>query len=397
MNRRIAAALILSIHRYRRNRPAWTERIECRFQPTCSHFAEHVLRDRALPIALLMIVGRLLRCNPLARKVSPDPVWRSKKLRPNSVRTVFAVAALTGAIWMFAANLASAQSLTGDGCQASINGRSPAGMTKDNPLVVQEGGSVSVNGTVPANIASLPSEQITSTTSIEISLIKDLAKITREVRQGSGPQWGGSVSVDPYLRFGGGLYHAAGIGSGTPGWSCRADGYIQLDAGNPLATPAGITGMALFAGGTLGALASTRTNASPTAEEVKGDFGKDVDNIIGAEPAKPEPDRAADVGASVGCALIGLLYAIGAGYTGGGIGTGGAVFAKASGSKRIWVRAHPIGGFFSGLIAGLGIGVLGQQFSMWPLSIVTAIVVPVGVALLCTLRAWKGKPYKIAR
>jgi putative component of membrane protein insertase Oxa1/YidC/SpoIIIJ protein YidD len=397
VNRRIASALIESIHRYRRNRPAWTERIKCRFQPTCSHFAEHALRERALPIALLMIVGRLLRCNPLARKVSPDPVGVSKRLRPNSVRTVFAVAALTGAIWMFAAGFASAQSIsgTGEGCQATINGRSPAGMTERNPLVVQEGESVSVIGTVPPNIASLPPDEITSSTSIEISLIKDLAQITRDVRQGSGPEWGGSVSVDPYLRFGGGLYHAAGIGSGTPGWSCRADGYIQLDAGNPLTTPAALVAEGLFAVGTVGAFASTRTNASPTADEVKGDFGRDVDDIIGAEPAappEPKPDKAANLTYDAGCALFIALFGSSLVYQ--SFVALGVVARVPSGSSRVWVRAHPIGGFFSGLVAGLGMAILGQQLSMWTLTILTAIVLPVVIALLCAVRAWKGKAYK---
>lgn len=401
MNRRIAAALIESIHRYRRNRPAWTERIECRFQPTCSHFAEHALRERALPIALFMILGRLLRCNPLARKVSPDPVGWRRKLRPNSLRTVFAVAALTGAIWMFAATLASAQSLTGDGCQATINGRSPAGMTRSNPLVVKEGESVSVNGTVPASIASLPPDQIKSSTSIEIALIEDLAKITREVRQGTGPEWGGSVSVDPYLRFGGGLYHAAGIGSGTPGWSCRADGYIQLDAGNPFTTPAAIAGEVLAVGGTIGALASTRTKeepsysadagGGPTADEVKDDFGRDVDSVLGI---KPKPDPVADATLTGGCFIVTLLAMLGIGISDDGELYPLFMMGLAPGSRRVWVKAHPIGGFFSGLFAGLGLTLVAQQLAFWTLTVMSAIVFPLFVALLCALRAWRGKAYK---
>jgi putative component of membrane protein insertase Oxa1/YidC/SpoIIIJ protein YidD len=404
VNRRIASALIESIHRYRRNRPAWTKRIECRFQPTCSHFAEHALRERALPVALLLILGRLLRCNPLARRVSQDPVGRRWRFRPNSVRTIFAVAALTGMIWLFAASLASAQSLTGDGCQATMNTRSPAGMTKSNPLVVKEGGSVSVNGTVPASIASLPPDQITSSTSIEISFIEDLAKITRDVRQGTGPQWGGSVSVDPYLRFGGGLYKAAGIGSGTPGWSCTADGYIKLDAGNPLTTPAGIAGTTLAVAGGGMALFSTRSKETPsaspgegpTADEVKGDFGRDVDNVLGVEP---KPDRSADFAASLGCVAAALLSAIGLGpvddpdFYRNPFGAGAIAMGS---SRRVWMKGHPIAGFFSGLVAGLGLTVLAQQFAIWPLTIVTAIAFPTLVGLLSALRAWRGKPYKVA-
>jgi hypothetical protein len=38
--------------------------------------------------------------------------------------------------------------------------------------------------------------------------------------------------------------------------------------------------------------------------------------------------------------------------------------------------------------------VLLQQFAVWPLTIVTAIVFPVVVAVICSLRAWLGRPYK---
>ncbi|MDR2152492.1 MAG: membrane protein insertion efficiency factor YidD [Helicobacteraceae bacterium] len=37
----------------------------CRFYPSCSNYALWVLEKRALPIALIAIVWRLTRCNPL--------------------------------------------------------------------------------------------------------------------------------------------------------------------------------------------------------------------------------------------------------------------------------------------------------------------------------------------
>lgn len=39
----------------------------CRFEPTCSHYALLALQKYSAPRALLLIAGRLLRCNPLFR------------------------------------------------------------------------------------------------------------------------------------------------------------------------------------------------------------------------------------------------------------------------------------------------------------------------------------------
>ena len=44
---------------------------------------------------------------------------------------------------------------------------------------------------------------------------------------------------------------------------------------------------------------------------------------------------------------------------------------------------------------GIGLTVLLQQFAVWALTIVTAIIFPVVAALICSLRAWMGRPYKV--
>ena len=64
-----------------------------------------------------------------------------------------------------------------------------------------------------------------------------------------------------------------------------------------------------------------------------------------------------------------------------GAGGGGGVVATAPRggvlwSKNLWRRGHPILGFFSGLLFGLGATVLLWQYNVWLLNIVTAIVVP---------------------
>jgi hypothetical protein len=72
----------------------------------------------------------------------------------------------------------------------------------------------------------------------------------------------------------------------------------------------------------------------------------------------------------------------------------GMSVAAAKPRKRTWVRAHPIAGFFFGLLLGLGITLLLQQFGRWPLTIFTVIVFPLFVAVLVAIRAWFGRPYK---
>lgn len=45
----------------------------CRFEPSCSNYALLALQKFSTPRALLLIAGRLLRCNPLFRS-GYDPV-----------------------------------------------------------------------------------------------------------------------------------------------------------------------------------------------------------------------------------------------------------------------------------------------------------------------------------
>lgn len=37
----------------------------CRFYPTCSEYAKEVVRNKPLPVALILAVKRILKCHPL--------------------------------------------------------------------------------------------------------------------------------------------------------------------------------------------------------------------------------------------------------------------------------------------------------------------------------------------
>lgn len=45
----------------------------CRYYPSCSRYAVDALKTRWLPVAVAMIIWRLLRCNPFSRG-GYDPV-----------------------------------------------------------------------------------------------------------------------------------------------------------------------------------------------------------------------------------------------------------------------------------------------------------------------------------
>ncbi len=53
---------------------------QCRFLPSCSHYAEEALQRGPLAPAVALIVWRVLRCQPLCRGgEDPVPNWMGRK------------------------------------------------------------------------------------------------------------------------------------------------------------------------------------------------------------------------------------------------------------------------------------------------------------------------------
>lgn len=291
---------------------------------------------------------------------------------------------------------AFAQGVSG-GCTADVNGRDPVTMTRGDPLVVREGDVVAVNGMVPPEIQTLPRDQVQSNTTITVSIIEGVAGVSSSNHPGQGYTWGGPVDVDEYLKWGVGLYRVEGVATGTPGWTCSGSGYVRLD-GNPLTKPIGQAGAGLVVAGGVGALASTRSkrrldDATPSAEDVKQDFGRDVDAALGLKPRRTsiwERDLRGNAFVEAGCFffLFGPLALEGSGPL------GAAVVAGSRSAARVWVRGHPIWGAISGLALGAGLAVLGQQYALWPLTVLTGIVFPVYAAVVCGVRARLGRAYR---
>jgi hypothetical protein len=260
-------------------------------------------------------------------------------------------------------------------------------------------------GTVPPSVQTAPKDQIISNTHIDVDIVTGVFGVTSSDHPGHGPIWGGDQAVDKYLKYGVGLYHVTGKATGAPGsWSCDGDAYVQLKDGNPLGKPVGDVAAAMMLVGLAGAAMATRADAPDASarddyddEPVTPHGDSEQDHIVAqaAEHTIINPDRGAEGAAGMACLLL-IVIAISAtvlskDFAAGAVGAAGV--ARPSGRRRVWSHGHPIVGFFSGLIMGIGITVLMQQFAVWPLTRITAIVFPVVVAVICSLRAWLGRPY----
>lgn len=86
----LARLLIGGIHLYRRTLGALMPPT-CRFEPTCSRYAEGCLREHGALKGAMLTCWRLLRCNPLGEyghdPVPPQDQWRSALARRVVART----------------------------------------------------------------------------------------------------------------------------------------------------------------------------------------------------------------------------------------------------------------------------------------------------------------------
>ena len=126
-----SACVAALVRRYQGSERARRAGGTCRFDPSCSTYALEALATRRLPAALATIAGRVLRCNPLARRVTRDPLARPHphRPRPNAVPTLAAVVALTSTVVLLTAGSAASDDITG-GCTGTINGRDAATVTR---------------------------------------------------------------------------------------------------------------------------------------------------------------------------------------------------------------------------------------------------------------------------
>ena len=390
------------IGRYQRSEKARVAAGCCRFSPSCSHYAIEAFETRRFPVAMALVLSRLVRCNPLTRRMTHDPVTRSARgPRPGLVRTGFAVLALAGFVGLLVAaavpNRASADPVTG-GCSGGGNGRSADSMTRGNPLVLKEGETFSAEGSVPAAYASGSPRSVTH---VEIFIVKGLFSRKTEDHVSTGDTWSSnSVKVDDYFNrnWGLGLYRFEITNTG-PGWVCRLTGYVKLE-GNPLTTAIGIAGAAGTVAGAAGVAGAGFAKRRPSPLDI-GFEAYDAANPpsappVGGQPQGPDEHREMCPICLFGwpflpCVVMLMLPLMVMPLFGaGGGGAAGSVVWR----KIVFRRGRPVLGFVSGLIFGLGVSILLWQYAVWTLSVVTIIVVPLAAAVIGTVRAL-FRPYRL--
>ncbi len=377
----LARWCISMLSRYQASEAAHRYEGRCRFDPSCSRFAEEAFSEVSFPLAFARVTWRFARCNPFLTRRSKDPVrrGRARRVRPNAIRTLSAAALLAGLVLVVLSSVAAAQSISG-GCTGTVNGRSPASMTKSDPLVVEKGDSVQAQGTAPGGAKGQ------NVTVVSFYVIEPWGKVSSEQHEGDGASWGGSASVDERLP-GVGLYKGFAEASGQ-GWSCEASGYIRVD-GNPLSEPMGQAGAGAAVLGAAGVALAAREK-KVTADTVKKDFADDAEWLI-----DPEGSRKRMM--NIGCGLIAIVYIFMYFLMGGFLFAAVPTGSGKSAGQRRRASGHPVLGFVSGLIFGLGAALLGQQYGKWTLNAETTVVMPVVFAILAAIRGWYGTPYKVTR
>jgi putative component of membrane protein insertase Oxa1/YidC/SpoIIIJ protein YidD len=389
----------------RRYRSTGHRRGSCRFDPSCAAYALGALEPRRLSLALAMIASRLVRCNPLVRRAATDPVAHPRPCapRPNAVRTLVAVVALGGTLVVLTAGGAASDDITG-GCTGAVNGRDAATLTRDEPLLVRHGETVSAGGDVPPEFAPQNPQSLTT---VEVRILSDLGGITTEEHVSNGPTYSSeAVDADDYLRFGAGLYEVKVVNRGQ-GWRCEYTGYIELDA-DPLGTPIGVAGAASVVVGGIGVVLAKGVKRSPSREWIDAlvdphDRAERDAALRAVRADHPDATMFEEAGAApIGppCCLAALALPLPAMPLFGAVGGAGATGAPRPGSRRIvwskvvFKRGHPIWGGLAGLALGLGASVLLWQYAVWLLSLVTVVAVPVVVALVAAFYAWTGRRYR---
>jgi hypothetical protein len=81
MSARVGAVLILAIRLYRTLLSGWLGG-QCRFYPTCSHYAEDAIREHGAVRGVGLAAWRIARCNPYGRG-GIDPVSAAITVRPS--------------------------------------------------------------------------------------------------------------------------------------------------------------------------------------------------------------------------------------------------------------------------------------------------------------------------
>lgn len=160
------------------------------------------------------------------------------------------VAAATGAALLLAATPAQAEV---DGpCTATVNGANVSKLPVSDPkyaIKVKHDASIGYNVTSPVGVTGR--EFVLSFAGADLVLDRGSGDGGT-----NGEGRGGTAAIKDYAWMGVGLYQVAGVAHLSNGTTCSGAVLIDVE-GNPLTTAAGVVGLILTAGGSLGAIINT--------------------------------------------------------------------------------------------------------------------------------------------
>jgi hypothetical protein len=362
-------------------------------------------------MALLLVTWRIVRCNPLTPIGTCDEVAPASPRRRRRVAAVLALSAMTTLLVAGSASAAStlradegATAVTAGGCTATVGGVPIGALDRDHPLQVHKGQNVVLSGRAPAAKQGLPASQaqgITSQTVVKIHIIEKIgASGLNETSRGL--TFGRTVKVDKYLKYGSGLYRVDVSNDAGNDWQCSATFFVELH-GSKLAAEAAVVVGAIGAVGMIGAGGGGEPDPGQYPGEPE-DSIKVQDITDGSDP-KPQPelptksrDKLPDLASltGAGCLLIVLVsLCLGAFSPGGAFGLAVPVPGRRP-ARRVWVRGRPVLGVISGLFCGIGLAVAAQQLGWTTLNVISAIVFPLGVAVIGGVRGWRGRPWRVS-
>jgi hypothetical protein len=185
---------------------------------------------------------------------------------------------------------ALAQGLEGDGCSATVNGRTLDTLDIKHPLIIEKGDTVALTGAIPPGADDGPSQ-----TRIYVEVVGDVPVADEP---GDGSFWGGTVEIPEVLTsLAPGVYRVKGTATG-PDWTCSGSAYIKIEGG-PLTAAAAIGAVAAGAGG-VGLLTASKPKSGQVFHEGSAATG-------GSGTPETSTRAAADV---ITLGLFGLLVAL---------------------------------------------------------------------------------------
>jgi len=258
-----------------------------------------------------------------------------------------AVAALLTAVGIALLAAAPAGAEVNGGCSASMKGVNLAHTPPHGGPAV----TVSKDEVVPFSMTGTGSKRFT-----ELHIYLTFAGWDADIYDApaGGGTWSHDVAVHKFAKFGVGYYRLKGVGDFADGSSCDGVALIKV-TGDPIGTVAGDVGIGATVAGVFG--------GGPGGSNTQDDATKDEERKRTGADSQDDDDDIPDEAKgwcmlfTIAVLLLPLLLLL--------FGTSALMMAVVAPVVRVRRKAWPffLGGF-SGLLTGLGVGVLLQEYAI---------------------------------